>query len=901
MNSCNRGHIISLHNGYSLCLLSDSKRTPTPKARSFELPGDRVQYAPDRPADVKHVKLDIALDFDNESISGKAYTTFSVLYDELKTITFDAVELHIERVTLENGTELAYSTDAKKLIVTLDRTYHHGEQFTIVVEYHAKPRIGLQFIKPAPEDPTRPVQSWTFGQPRYHSHWFPCHDAPNDRATTEIIATVPAQFITISNGNLLNVTDHGDTKTHHWRHDIPHAAYLISLVVGDFAVIEDHYKHIPVTYYVRPDRKDDAPLYMGKTPEMIRFFSEYTGVEYPYDKYAQTVVEIYTGAMEHTTATTHGFTLLVDKRASLDVDVVPVVAHELAHQWFGDLLTCRDWPNGWLNEGFATYFEVLWGEHDQGTDYFKQSMLDLKNGYLEEDGYYRRPIVYNVYHDDGFELFDSHLYNKGAWVLHMLRHQLGEATFKRALHVYISRYREKEVITADLERTFEEVTGRSLAQFFQQWVYSGGYPAFEVNYSWDSEHNMARVKIRQTQQIDDLTPCFVTPVDLSFTVPTSDEAAKDDNTTETRTIAMRVVVGEDGQVEQNFYVPLERQPVMVRFDPDGWLLKTLKFERPAKMLRYQLAHDPDALGRIEAAEALGEQGDDESLEALKKSLLTDAFWGVRNAVASALGVIGTGKAQDALLQALQELDPAEFARVRAAIAGTLGKFQAPQQAELAERSAQALSALLEQGDVSYLVESAAAESLGKTRTSGSIERLHKLMDRPSWMNVVQRGILRGLAQTGEDRVVELIASYLGEMHAVDGRREANHATLRLAAASGMWALGQNRHLYSEEARQRAVTALSHAIEHDTWEPVRGVSALALMALGEKRAIDALERVALRELSSWPQRSMRLAAHALRTGDKADEQLKQLRKDLDQVREENRKLKEQLGALEARVK
>ena len=303
MNSCNRGHIISINNGYSLYLLNEGKRTPTPKARSFELPGDRVQYAPDRPADVKHVKLVITLDFENETISGAAHTTFSALYDELKTITFDAVELHIERVTLEDGTELAYSTDAKKLIVTLDRTYQYGEQFTIVVEYHARPRTGLHFIKPAPEDPTRPVQAWTFGQPRYHSHWFPCHDAPNDRATSEIIVTVPAQFITISNGNLLSVTDQGDTKTHHWLHNVPHAAYLISLVVGDFAVIEDHYKHIPVTYYVRPDRKDDALLYMGKTPEMIRFFSEYTGVEYPYNKYAQTIVESFTGAMEQITST----------------------------------------------------------------------------------------------------------------------------------------------------------------------------------------------------------------------------------------------------------------------------------------------------------------------------------------------------------------------------------------------------------------------------------------------------------------------------------------------------------------------------------------------------------------------------------------------------------------------
>ena len=201
--------------------------------------------------------------------------------------------------------------------MALDRPYHYGEEFTVAVEYHAKPRTGLHFIKPAPEDPTRPVQAWTFGQPRYHSYWFPCHDAPNDRATTEIIVTVPAHFQTIANGNLISVTDHGATKIHHWRHDIPHAAYLISLVVGEFAVIEDSYNGKPVNYYVRPDRKDDARYYMGKTPEMMRFFADYTGVDYPYDKYAQTVVEIYTGAMEHTTATTHSFALLLDERAAL--------------------------------------------------------------------------------------------------------------------------------------------------------------------------------------------------------------------------------------------------------------------------------------------------------------------------------------------------------------------------------------------------------------------------------------------------------------------------------------------------------------------------------------------------------------------------------------------------------
>jgi len=346
-------------------------------------------------------------------------------------------------------------------------------------------------------------------------------------------------------------------------------------------------------------------------------------------------------------------------------------------------------------------------------------------------------------------------------------------------------------------------------------------------------------------------------------------------------------------VEQTFYVPLEREPVMVRFDPDGWLLKTLKFERSSKMLRYQLAHDPDVLGRIEAAEELGKQGDEESVKALSQSLLNDAFWGVRIAAAQALAEVGSAQAQELLLQALQKLDARQFSRVRAAIADALGRYSQPTQPELAQRSAAALASLLEAGDISYLVEGAAARSLGKTRTSDAVERLLKGIDSPSWMHTVQASIFAGLAATGEDRVVEIITPYL-----TDATR---HPTLRIAAARGLNALAHNRHLYSEEARQRAVTALIEAVEHDSWPPVRAAAARALALLGEKRAIGPLESVASRELETAVQRAMREAVHSLRFSDKTDEQLKQLRKDLDEVREENRKLKEQLGALEARVK
>jgi aminopeptidase N len=863
---------------------------PPPRARGFELPGDRVHYAPDRPADITHVKLEIRLDFEQEMVSGTAWTSFTALYDEVRSIAFDAVDLQIEHVMLDNGTALSYSLEPERLIVTLDRPYHYGESFTVGVHYWAQPRIGLHFNKPTPDDPTRPVQAWTFSQTWYHRHWFPCHWVPNDRATSEIIVTVPAQFVTLSNGELLNVRDNGDgTKTHHWRHDVPHPAYLISLVVGDFSVVEDRYGELPVTYYVRPDRREDARLLMGKTPAMIDFFSRYLNYPYPYRKYAQSVIEVYRGAMEHTTATTHSFMLLFDQKAALDVGEdgpVTTVAHELAHQWFGDLLTCRDWSEGWLNEGFATYLEHLWVEHDRGGDVFKWMMLEAAHLYFEEDKHYRRPVVYRGYYRDGFELFDRHLYYKGAWVLHMLRHQLGDAAFRRGLHAYLERHRGREVITADLERTFEEVTGRSLAQFFQQWLYQAGYPAFSVSYAWDGERHLARLTIKQTQTIDDLTPCFVTPVDLAFSVPVAD------GSDETRTIKLQVVVGENGETTQTFFVPLEREPVMVRFDPDGWLLKALEFERPASMLRYQLAHDPDVLGRIEAAEALAKQGDEASRRALEEALFTDPFWGVRCAAAKALGELGTEAAQAALLRALHELEAQQWSRVRAAAARALGGYQAPQQSALAQRAAEALRPLVSEGDVSYLVERAAAEALGQTRVAGALDVLQQAITRPSWQAYVQQGIFKGLACCGDERAIPLLLDYL------DASRQP--PLWRLAATHGLQALARERHLYREAAWQQAVTRLCEAVEHDPWEAVRQGAALALLLFGERRAVPALERAAARELETRVLRSMRAALYVLRSAGQAEEQLGQLRQDLEALREENRRLKEQLASLETRL-
>jgi aminopeptidase N len=442
-------------------------------------------------------------------------------------------------------------------------------------------------------------------------------------------------------------------------------------------------------------------------------------------------------------------------------------------------------------------------------------------------------------------------------------------------------------------RTLEEVTGHSLEQFFQQWVHGGGHPELEVDYTWDTERKLVKLKIKQTQKIDNLTACFYTPLDITFTVPATDEAAHDEHTKQVQTVAVQVQLGEDGQSEQVFYFPLEREPLVVRIDPDGWLLKTLKFERLARALRYQLAHDPDVLGRVEAAEELAKHKDDTNIDALAHALNNDPFWGVRAAAASALGTVGSEKAQAVLLKALQELDPQQFSRVRSAVATALGKFQQPQQASLAERSAQVLRTLLEHGDVSYVVEGSAADALGHTRVEGNVDFLVNLLKRPSWTNYVQRWIFTGLGASGEDRVVDILASY--------ALNAENHPTLRRAAIFGLGAVGSHRYLYSEAARQRAVTALINVVEHDSWGPARSIAAQGLAKLGEPRAATILDNLAAIELDSGVQRNFLVSAQTLRSVGKDDEQIKQLRSDLDSVREENRKLREQLSEILARLK
>ena len=888
-------------------ILSGQHSTISDTAPSFALPGDQPHYAPDRPADVRHVDLRVTLDFDNTTVSGTATTSFTTLFEQVSEISFDAAELDISRVTLAGqDAPLAFWAEREKLVVRLPRAYTSSEEFAVAIDYSARPRTGLTFVKPRSGNPDLPVQAWTQGETEYHHYWFPCHDSPNDRATTSLSATVPGSFFALSNGALRDVRENPDgTKTYQWRSERPYPAYLVTLVAGEFVELRDAWRDLPVNYYVRTGREDDAHRMFDNTPRMLELYSQHFGVDYPYEKYAQIVPEEFLGAMENVSATTHSYRLLPDPRASLDFSPEPVVAHELVHQWFGDMLAVRDWSHIWLKESFATYFEAVWTEHDLGQDEFRVELRQNLESYLAADARGRRPIVYNVYHKNGFELYDRHVYEKGSLVLHMLRSLVGDEPFWRALHTYTRGHQWGEVITADFERAFEAATGRSLARFFEQWVYKAGHPEFKVTYAWDDAQKLARVGVSQTQQTSETTPLFATPVDIAFMVPASDAVTPNDADAQTTLETFRVTVDE---ANQTFYFPLMRRPLSVRFDQGGRLIKTLDFERPSELLRFQLRHDPDVLGRIEAAEALGKLPDARSVEALEQALAGEQFWAVRAAVAAELGKQHSEHALDALLAALDQsyrqlpapasgerLQPSREVRselkARRAIVAALGEFHAPEQAGLAARAAERLARIMRDGDPSYFVEAGAAIALGKTRTAGAFETLAAKVETPSWNEVLRAGVFSGLGELGDARAVDLLSGWL-----IDRTKPQD---ARMAAALGLLALANTQRVAPGEAQTRAVDALIAALE-DPWEPTVRVSTEAVAAWGDVRAIPALERVAGTATGEHLVRTARLAALRLRQRRTPTDEARQLRTDLEALREENRKLRDQVTGIEARL-
>jgi aminopeptidase N len=625
---------------------------------------------PVRTYDVQHYTIRTRFDVATKTVYGDTTVALKPLANGFQTFELDATDMEFESVRLEpDGKDLRWTKPANKLSITLDRSYSSAETISVRIKYSATPEKGLYFIPASPATRYRryakPAQVWSQGEPEENHYWFPCYDFPDDKATSEQYITTNANEVAISNGQLLETTNNADgTRTFHWKMDQPHSSYLISLVVGNYSKITDSYKDVPVEYYTYPGTEAKARNAFGRTPQMMQFFSERFGYEFPYKRYAQTIVANFIfGGMENITATTQADTEILSGAGddpTLSVD--NLVSHELSHSWFGDLATCKDWANLWVNEGFATFFEAAYKEHAVGRDAYMEEIRADAASYFSEDAYqYRRPIISSRYQTP-VDIFDSTLYKKGGVVVHMLREVVGDEVFWKALNEYLNEFKYQNTDARDVQRVFERVYGKSLEWFFDQWLYKAGYPEIRVRHIYDPQTRSLTLNVEQTQTPDALTPAvFRLPnVEIEFGTTRGRRTEKIDIT----------------KRAERFTFKLDSRPRMIVFDKGERILKKLDFPQPGVMTVFQLTQSTDAAARLAAAERLGETGHDslsqaerrEATEALRQALMHDSYYGVRAEAARALAKLKDAGAMNALIDGTRDSDgrvrSAAFAGIR---------------------------------------------------------------------------------------------------------------------------------------------------------------------------------------------------------------------------------------------
>jgi len=578
-----------------------------------------LQSERSRTYDALHYRIVIALDLDRKSFDGETTVTLTSLGEGLETIVLDAEEFTVTRVVGDWGEPLAFTQSEKQLSVRMTRPLKRGETRSFTCWYHGEnPKAGLRFAAETADNPRLVFSdSW----PDKVHHWFPCFDYPNDKVTNEILATVRADLKVGANGRLVSVVENkaAGTVTYHWSQDLPHSTYLIFLAAAPYVVVHDAYGTLPVNYWVFPqDEKKAVPTY-GKTPKMIEYFNRTFGYDYPWQKYDQISVPSGGGA-ESTSATAMTQRIMVDEKNEPEFSAIGIVSHELAHQWWGDLITLRSWAHTWLNESFGTYSDYLYFDYEKGGDEGALNLQGKLTSYLREaKTRYVRPIVSDRYDQPG-DMFDSHTYPKGALVLHMLRSLIGDAAFFDTLKHFLHRYAFDAVDTNDFIRSVKTVTGQNLDWFFDQWLFKPGHPVFDVRSDWDPARKMVTLKVTQVQDFTRGIPVFRVPVAVGIVTAAGRS---------TRTVWVR-------EREETFEFPAETRPLLVRFDEGNILIKEVTFPKERDELLYQLAHD-DVIGRMSAAaELVRLKGDTKAFDALTASAQGDSFWGVRRGAIEAL-------------------------------------------------------------------------------------------------------------------------------------------------------------------------------------------------------------------------------------------------------------------------
>lgn len=577
-----------------------------------------------------HTKLEVSFDWEKQYLHGKATLILEPYFYGQSNMILDAkgFEIHeIELITGDISEKLNYEYDGKKINIDLAQEYRKGQKINIQIDYTAKPnegdfadeiandQKGLYFINPLGDQKGKPQQIWTHGETESNSRWFPTIEAPNQKSTQEIFITVNDKFETLSNGTLVYSKLNADgTRTDYWKMDRPHAPYLFMMAVGEFARIEDDWNGMKVDYYVEPEYAEYADDIFGHTPEMISYFSKILNYPFPWDKYSQVVVrDFVSGAMENTTASVFMEDLNVDSRELIDYDWDDIIAHELFHQWFGDLVTCESWANLPLNESFATYGEYLWKNHKYGDDESAYHLYEELDGYLSESESKKEDLI-RFYYDQDEEMFDSHSYAKGSLILHLLRNYVGDEAFFKSLEYYLKAYAFGKAEVHELRLAFEHISGEDLNWFFNQWFLASGHPRLKVEESYDEENGKYNLKVWQIQDISQY-PVYKLPLMLD--------------------------VWENG-VKESYMIEIDKpyqefefdevmNPELVIVDSDYVLVGQISHNKTPRQYKFQFSHYTENVrARIDALEYFLDCPTDSISRIVLSDALKDPFWVIRN-------------------------------------------------------------------------------------------------------------------------------------------------------------------------------------------------------------------------------------------------------------------------------
>lgn len=792
-----------------------------------------------RTFDVQHIALDLRFLFDKKQAAGTATITLSPLAATAK-IALDAGFLTIRSIHAAGGAPLTFDYDGSDkndaLQIKLDRTYTAGETIRLTIDYHTNflnesdPNNlwgsygkGLRFFEPSSMEPRKRRQIWSMGEPQGNRYWFPCWDAPGDFRTTELRATVDKNLRVVSNGKLVSNTENADgSRTFYWKMDTPHANHQTALVVGEYVDFTQHREGIDLHHFGYPDEQEATQASVVRLPDMLRFFSEITGMKYPYPAYNQVFVQDFPwGGGHNTGSSTISENMIDDAGTHADFFYLwdGVEAQDLAAQWFGNLLTPADWSEAWLSKSFAFYFDCLYTEYKNGHD---EMLLWNRNfqhntGMSDWQAGIRRPIVTRHYDDPATMCFDNFAL-RGAMVLHLLRKHLGEENWRKAIRLYVKNNAGKSVTTEDFRQAVEASTGESMNWFFEQWLYPVGHPVFEVSKSYDAGKKQLVLDVRQVQQTDPNNPY--------------PQAGFFQGKIEVEIDGRLEQVWLEPKAENRFLFAAAIEPKLVNFDVESTWIKELHFEKSAAELLYQLQNSRDVVARRSAMLELANLYKQESTSAADKTNIQAAFravisgtayWRLRySAMLTLQGLIAAQPLDEATVSMLLNIIKNEKSWNRAAAIAFLGMSKDPKHAGLYIQYF---------NDESDRVVNAAANALGKTGSPAAFEALLKLKDKPSWKNQSLIAALNGFRELGDPRGAGLALAALTDAAAAPRWTLATPVwDFRLAGAETLVALGKGSEGY-DIVYPRLVRSMAENDVNDIFSNV-----LLLVTLGDARGL-----------------------------------------------------------------